>query len=48
MRLLELEGSGLLTVTEVEPGKDLLLTLDRTRLATDGKRIIGNFFFIYA
>ncbi|XP_034824673.1 dipeptidyl peptidase 3 isoform X1 [Maniola hyperantus] len=43
MRLLELEGDGLLTVTEVEPGKNLLLTLDRTRLATDGKRIIGDF-----
>nr|XP_026486159.1 dipeptidyl peptidase 3 [Vanessa tameamea] len=43
MRLLELEGNGLLTVTEVEPGKNLLLTLDKSRLATDGKRIIGEF-----
>ncbi|XP_023951695.1 dipeptidyl peptidase 3 isoform X2 [Bicyclus anynana] len=43
MRLMELEGDGLLTVTEVEPGKDLLLTLDKSRLATDGKRIIGDF-----
>ncbi|XP_039748961.1 dipeptidyl peptidase 3 isoform X2 [Pararge aegeria] len=43
MRLVELEGNGLLTVTEVEPGKNLLLTLDKTRLATDGKRIIGDF-----
>ncbi|RVE52815.1 hypothetical protein evm_002472 [Chilo suppressalis] len=43
MRLLELEGDGLLTVTESEPGKDLLLTLDRNRLKTDGKRIVGEF-----
>lgn len=41
MRLLELEGNGILTVTEVDPGKNLLLTLDRKRLATDGKRIVG-------
>ncbi|XP_032511011.2 dipeptidyl peptidase 3 [Danaus plexippus] len=43
MRLLELEGNGILTVTEVDPGKNLLLTLDRKRLATDGKRIVGDF-----
>ncbi|XP_045493588.1 dipeptidyl peptidase 3 [Colias croceus] len=43
MRLLELEGDGMLTITETEPGKDLLMTLDRTRLPTDGKRIIGEF-----
>ncbi|KAI5631395.1 peptidase family m49 domain-containing protein [Phthorimaea operculella] len=43
MRLLQLEGDGLLKVEEVEPGKNLALTLDRTRLATDGKRIIGEF-----
>ncbi|XP_053603140.1 dipeptidyl peptidase 3 isoform X2 [Plodia interpunctella] len=43
MRLLELEGDGLLTVTEPEPNKNLLLTLQRDRLATDGKRIIGDF-----
>ncbi|CAK1553500.1 unnamed protein product [Leptosia nina] len=43
MRLLELEGNGLLTVTETEPGKNLLLTLQRDRIATDGKRIIGDF-----
>ncbi|XP_068630188.1 dipeptidyl peptidase 3 isoform X2 [Battus philenor] len=43
MRLLELEGDGLLTVTEPEPDRNLLLTLDRSRLATDGKRIIGEF-----
>lgn len=43
MRLLETEGNGLLTVTEEEAGKNLLLTLDRSRLATDGKKIIGDF-----
>uniref|UniRef100_A0A1E1W925 Dipeptidyl peptidase 3 n=1 Tax=Pectinophora gossypiella TaxID=13191 RepID=A0A1E1W925_PECGO len=43
MRLLELEGDGLLTVSEVEPGKNLLMTLQKDRLATDGKRIIGDF-----
>lgn len=41
MRLLELEGDGMLRVTETEPGANLLLTLDRTRLATQGKKIIG-------
>lgn len=43
MRLLELEGDGILTVTETEPGKNLLLTLQKDRLATDGKKIIGKF-----
>ncbi|KAG6452239.1 dipeptidyl peptidase 3 isoform X2 [Manduca sexta] len=43
MRLLELEGDGLLTITEVEPAKNLLLTLQRDRIATDGKKIIGDF-----
>ncbi|XP_028036421.1 dipeptidyl peptidase 3 [Bombyx mandarina] len=43
MRLLELEGGGLLTVEESEPGKNLLLTLQKDRLATDGKKIIGDF-----
>ncbi|XP_013134369.1 PREDICTED: dipeptidyl peptidase 3 isoform X2 [Papilio polytes] len=43
MRLLQLEGEGLLTVTEPARGQDLLLTLDRHRIATDGKRIIGEF-----
>ncbi|CAH2075146.1 unnamed protein product, partial [Iphiclides podalirius] len=43
MRLLQLEGDGLLEVQEPVPEKDLLLTLDRQRLATDGKRIIGEF-----
>ncbi|CAK1604008.1 unnamed protein product [Parnassius mnemosyne] len=43
MRLLELEGDGLLVVSEPHPAHDLLLTLDRHRLATDGKRIIGEF-----
>ncbi|CAG5035838.1 unnamed protein product [Parnassius apollo] len=43
LRLLQLEGDGLLTVSEPRPGHELLLTLDRHRLATDGKRIIGEF-----
>lgn len=43
MRLLELEGDGMLVVKETTPGKDLLLTLDRTRIATQGKKIIGEF-----
>ncbi|KAJ8732606.1 hypothetical protein PYW07_015205 [Mythimna separata] len=43
MRLLELEGEGMLTVTESEPGKNLLLTLQREHLATRGKKIIGDF-----
>lgn len=41
MRLLELEGEGMLTVTESEPGKNLLLTLQKDKLATQGKKIIG-------
>ncbi|XP_052752684.1 dipeptidyl peptidase 3 isoform X1 [Galleria mellonella] len=43
MRLLELEGNGVLTITESEPGKNLLVTLQKERLATDGKKIIGDF-----
>ncbi|KAJ2939650.1 hypothetical protein O0L34_g14369 [Tuta absoluta] len=43
MRLLQLEGDGLLSVEEVEPGQNLAMTLDKSRLATDGKRIIGDF-----
>ncbi|XP_047514188.1 dipeptidyl peptidase 3 isoform X1 [Pieris napi] len=43
MRLLEVEGEGLLTVTETEPGRNLLLTLQKDRLRTDGKKIIGDF-----
>ncbi|XP_022118973.2 dipeptidyl peptidase 3 isoform X1 [Pieris rapae] len=43
MRLLEVEGEGLLTVTETEPGRNLLLTLQKDRLHTDGKKIIGDF-----
>jgi hypothetical protein len=43
MRLLEVEGDGLLTITEVEPNKNLLLTLQGDRLVTDGKRIIGKY-----
>ncbi|KAF9798556.1 hypothetical protein SFRURICE_008289 [Spodoptera frugiperda] len=43
MRLLELEGEGMLTITESEPGKNLLLTLQREHLATRGKKIIGDF-----
>lgn len=47
MRLLQLEGEGLLTVTEPARGQDLLLTLDRHRIATDGKRIIGDYTIIH-
>ncbi|XP_045513098.1 dipeptidyl peptidase 3 isoform X2 [Pieris brassicae] len=43
MRLLEVEGDGLLTVTETEPGRNLLLNLQKDRLHTDGKKIIGDF-----
>lgn len=43
MRLLELEGEGMLTITETEPGKNLELTLQREKLATLGKKIIGDF-----
>lgn len=41
MRLLELEGNGMLEITETDPGNDLLVKLDRNRIKTDGKRIIG-------
>nr|XP_021200814.2 dipeptidyl peptidase 3 isoform X1 [Helicoverpa armigera] len=43
MRLLELEGEGMLRIEETEPGKNLQLTLQRDQLATKGKKIIGDF-----
>lgn len=41
MRLLELEGGGMLSITECEPGRNLQLTLQKDKLATKGKQIIG-------
>lgn len=45
MRLLELDGEGMLQITETEPGKNLLLKLDRSKIDTVGKKVVGKFFF---
>ncbi|KAL4708414.1 hypothetical protein ACJJTC_019650 [Scirpophaga incertulas] len=43
LRLLELDGEGMLSVAEVAPGTDLLVTLHRDQLQTTGKKVVGEF-----
>ncbi|KAJ9591568.1 hypothetical protein L9F63_001922, partial [Diploptera punctata] len=43
LRVLLEAGGDLITVTETEKGKDLLMKVDRTKLKTIGKKAIGDF-----
>lgn len=47
MRLLELDGEGILQITETEPGKNLMLKLDRSKIDTIGKKVVGKCLIIF-
>lgn len=47
MRLIQLEGEGMLSITETEPGKNMHISLDKTKIETIGKKVVGMWYLLF-